>query len=599
MEQHKDKQFEAKNTLWPFLKRLFGVALKNYPKTFWLLVFGILVTAVADALMPKMWEILLDKLVLPQLEIFEQIKASGGVYKPNIEDFKPFILMYSTWIVIITLSVLVFIYAATQIQERVMYDLRKQMFDKLQYLSFSFYDKNSLGWLVSRITSDTNRVTEIISWGFVQVLWGLTMILALAIIMLTINVKLTILVLLTLPLLIIVSVKLRLLILKFSRKARKQGSELTAYFIEHINGIEINKASMQEAQASSKFYTKSAQLREYSFRSMYYTAMFIPLVIVIGSLAAVIVIWYGGFMTLDPIYGFGIPVLGAFFIASRSIFEPIFDISRFYAMAQDSLAAGERIFSLIDEDIDIKNKNGIAFERIKGSIEFKNVSFYYNEDKPILSNFNLDIKAGESVALVGPTGHGKTTVTSLINRFYEPVSGQILIDGVNYTERTLYSLRNQMGVILQSPHLFSGTVADNIIFGLKNKTKQDVLDTLNHIGADSLINKIDIEVGEEGGNLSNGERQMVSFARAVIKNPAILIMDEATSSVDTLTEAKIQAGIDKIIQGRTSIIIAHRLSTIKNCDKIIVIENGAIGEMGSHDELMKLGGHYAHLYENQ
>lgn len=599
MEQHTDKEFKAKDTLLPFLKRLFGLAIKNHPKLFSVLTIGVLITALADALLPKLWQILLRDLVLPQLAIYEKLHAAGEVYKPNIQDFIPYIFMYATWIATITFSVWLFILGAQQLQERLMYDLRKQMFQKLQYLSFSFYDKNALGWLVSRITSDTNRVTEIISWGFVSVVWGTAMITFSFFIMLEMNVKLTFLVIATLPLLAFVSIKIRLLILQYSRKARKQGSENIAYFIEHINGIEVNKSTVQEQKATDVFKEKTELQRQYSFKSSFFTAMFIPVVIVVGSLAAVLVIWQGGSMAISATAALSVSTLSAFFIASRSIFEPIFDISRFYAMAQDSLAAGERIFSLIDEEVDIKDKNKLAFEDLKGAIEFKNVDFYYKIEKPILSNFNLKIKEGESIALVGPTGHGKTTITSLINRFYEPVNGEILIDGINYQERTLHSLRKQMGVILQSPHLFSGTVKDNIIFGLKNVSEQDVLNTLKDIGADNLISKINLEVGEEGNNLSNGERQLVSFARAVIKNPAILIMDEATSSVDTLTEAKIQAGINKIIEGRTSIIIAHRLSTIKQCDKIVVIENGGITEMGSHKELIALKGHYYDLYLGQ
>lgn len=593
-----DKQFEAQDTLWPFLKRLFGLGFSKFPKYAAFLLIGVLITAFADALIPKMFEILIRDYASPEYEIFKKLEAAGEVYKPNIETLYPFIAMYSVWIIAITLSVLLFIYGAQNLQERLMYDLREQMFKKLQYLSFSFYDKNSLGWLVSRITSDTNRVTEIISWGTVSVVWGITMIIASFFIMLSINVKLALVVILTLPVLIFVSVKIRLLILKYSRKARRQGSELTAYFIEHINGIEVNKATVQEDAASNKFEEKSTELKKYAYKSAFYTAMFIPLVIVIGSMAAVFVIWYGGYMTINPEYAFEVAALAFFFIAARSIFEPIFDISRFYAMAQDSLAAGERIFSLIDEELDIQDKNKIPFDTIKGDIEFNNVNFYYEEAKPILNGFNLKIKAGESVALVGPTGHGKTTVTSILSRFYEPVSGEILIDGINYQDRTLHSFRNQMGVILQSPHLFSGTVKDNVVFGLENITDQKVIDTLKLIGAEALIEKIDMEVGEEGGNLSNGERQLVSFARAVIKEPAILVMDEATSSIDTITEAKIQEGINTIIKGRTSIIIAHRLSTIKNCDKIVVIQNGAIQEMGTHNELIATGGHYAHLYEN-
>lgn len=597
-EAYKDKSFEAQNTLVPFLKRLFGLALRYHPKLFWALVVGVFITAVADALVPKMWEILLQNLVLSQLEQLEMAQKAGLPYKVLLSDFTLYIIMYSVWILTITLSVLVFVYGAQQLQEKLMYDLRQKMFEKLQYLSFSFYDKNALGWLVSRITSDTTRVTEILSWGSVSVIWGSTMIVATFVVMLSINTFLAMVVVLAFPILILISVKIRILILKYSRKARKERSELTAYFIEHVNGIEVNKATVQEEKAIDTYGKKSEDLRKYAFRSAYFTAMFIPLVIVVGSVAAVLVIWFGGYMTLFQKYSFSIAALGAFFIAARSIFEPVFDISRFYAMAQDSLAAGERIFSLIDEEIQIKDSTSKAFDKIKGHIQFQDIEFYYKKEKPILQNFNLEIKAGESIALVGATGHGKTTITALLNRFYEPISGKILIDGIDYTQRTLHSFRNQIGVILQHPHLFSGTVKDNIIFGLKNKTTQDVMKTLQQIGADNLIEKMNIQVGEEGSNLSNGERQLVSFARAVIKNPAILILDEATSSIDTLTEAKIQKGIQEITKGRTSIIIAHRLSTIQHCDKIVVIANGGIQEMGTHQELLAQKGHYFDLTKN-
>lgn len=599
MNQHQEKNFEETNTLWSFLKRLFGLAIKNHPILFIILAMGVLITAVADAILPKLFYILLDDLVIPQVKIYEELLEKGVAYTPDIEIFMPYIIMYAVWIASITFSVWLFILGAQQLQERLMYDLRKQMFKKLQYLSFSFYDKNAMGWLVSRITSDTNRVTEIISWGFVSVVWGTSMIFFTFFVMMTIDVELTLWVMATLPLLAFVSIKIRLLILKNSRKARKQGSENIAYFIEHINGIEVNKSTVQEEKAANVFDLKTELQRKYSFKSSYYTAMFIPIVIVVGSLAAVLVIWQGGSKVLDEKSIFLIPSLAAFFIAARSIFEPIFDISRFYAMAQDSLAAGERIFSLIDEKITIKDENKQAFDILKGEIEFKDVDFYYNKEKPILSQFNLKIKAGESIALVGPTGHGKTTITSLINRFYEPVNGTISIDGIDFTTRTLHSLRKQMGVILQSPHLFSGTIKENIIFGLDNITEKDVVATLKQIGAVNLIEKLNIEVGEEGINLSNGERQLVSFARAIIKNPAILIMDEATSSIDTITEAKIQKGINEIIKDRTSIIIAHRLSTIKRCNRIIVIENGRIKESGSHEELLNKKGHYFDLFEGQ
>ena len=293
-------------------------------------------------------------------------------------------------------------------------------------------------------------------------------------------------------------------------------------------------------------------------------------------------------------------VLAAAFDYSTKIFFPILDISRFYALAQASLSAGERIFSLIDETVDIKDEKGATdFNKIKGDIKFENVTFQYVEGKPVLKDLGLHIKAGQSIALVGPTGEGKTTIVNLIGRFYEPTTGRIVIDGEDYKEKTLNSLRGQMGTVLQTPHLFSGTIRENIRFANPECEEKEVEEALLLLGADAFIKRLDEEVGENGELLSEGEKQLVSFARAIIAKPAIFIMDEATSSIDTLTEAKIQAGVEHIISSRTSIIIAHRLSTIKNCDRILVIQKGKIAEDGNHDELIAKGGIHHELYTKQ
>jgi ATP-binding cassette subfamily B protein len=279
------------------------------------------------------------------------------------------------------------------------------------------------------------------------------------------------------------------------------------------------------------------------------------------------------------------------------IFFPIIDISMFYAKAQGSLSAGERIFSLLDEEIAIKDsKNATDYTTINGTIEFRNIDFYYNETTQVLKDFNLKIEAGQSIALVGATGEGKTTIANLIPRFYEPTKGQLLIDNQDYTTKTLQSLRSQIGVVLQTPHLFSGTIADNIRFGKLDATVTEIKAALLLLGATEFLDKLQIEVGENGENLSMGERQLIAFARAIIANPSIFIMDEATANIDTITEMKIQNGINEMLQNRTAIIIAHRLSTIKNCDRILVIQKGQIIEDGSHETLIAKGGKYFEFY---
>jgi len=598
-----EKEFNRKDTLWPFLKRLFGLAKSNYPRLFYSLVIAFGFVAIADATLPVIWMRFIDDVLSPILKDISMAQKAGEVYSFSAKQFGPIALQFIAWMLVMALGVLAFIWCAENLKERIIYDLRQTMFDKLQHLSYNFYDRNSTGWLVSRITSDADRVTELISWGFVSVVWGISMVLMSFIYMFYFNWQLALGVLLSMPLLLYVSMKIRLLILKYSRSARKQNSEMIAYVTEHINGVAVNKATVQETDAMAGYGMQTKKMHHYAFKSSLYTALYVPLIFMTGAVAAAFVIMYGG--NLFIISSISLGVWAAFFGYSRNIFEPIFDIARFYALAQDSLSAGERIFSLIDEKNDITDQDAKGnFGKINGAIEFKDVEFYYNKDKKILEHFDLKIKAGESIALVGPTGHGKTTLTALIGRFYEPISGELLIDGVDYRQRSLQSLREQLGVILQSPFLFSGTLRSNILFGLRGTDRKIPNDKelkvlLNDLGADDLITKLDDEVGEEGASLSSGERQLVSFARAVVKEPAILIMDEATSSIDTLTEAKIQQGISKVIQNRTSIIIAHRLSTIKNCDKIIVIEQGKIKEMGSHEALIAQKGHYYDLYMKQ
>jgi ATP-binding cassette subfamily B protein len=325
-----------------------------------------------------------------------------------------------------------------------------------------------------------------------------------------------------------------------------------------------------------------------------------PLVIFIGSISAAIVILVGGKMAVHIPPEITVGTLAAFFSYAVVMFEPVLDISRFYSQAQNSISAGERIFSLLEtKPVIYDTLDANDFTKIKGDIEFDNVSFHYEEGKKVIENMDLKINAGESIALVGETGGGKSTIINLICRFYEPTGGIIRIDGQNYKDKTMHSLRSQLGVVLQTPHLFSGTVRENIVYGRGDATEAEIMEALRQVGAEDFIERLDEEVGEGGENLSMGEKQLVSFARAVLADPRIFIMDEATSSVDTITEANIQRGILGIMEGRTSIIIAHRLSTVKHCDRILVINKGKIMEDGSHKMLMHRKGIYYNLYTRQ
>ncbi len=594
-----DKQFRTKGALYPFLKRLYKYSLR-YPK--WVTGFTICVLCVAaiEAAFPVLWMNMLDKAVVPLINAYKGSLTNG--IKPVLElsGIKTYALIFFAMGTSIAVFVYGFINFAGRIQEFVMYDLRQEMFKKLQQLSFSFYDRSAVGWLLSRLSSDTEKVTEVISWGMIEAIWGSGMILFCVIAMFIYNWKLAVIVTTTIPILALVSIRLRMVILRFSREARKHNSEITASYNEHINGVEVNKSMVQEARVSGEFNNLSEKMRYASYKSAYFSAMFIPLVIFIGSIAAALVIYFGGNMVLALNSGITVGTLAAFFGYATVIYEPILDISRFYSQAQNSISAGERIFSLLDTEPAILDCTGAdSFTRIKGDIVFENVSFCYEKGKPVLAEFNLHIKAGESIALVGETGGGKSTIINLMCRFYEPTGGVIRIDGQDYKTKKMHSLRSQLGVVLQTPHLFSGTVRENILYGRENASIEEINASLELVGAYDFLNRLDEEVGEGGENLSMGEKQLISFARAILADPRIFIMDEATSSVDTLTEARIQSGIFSIMEGRTSIIIAHRLSTIKHCTRIIVVSKGTIIEEGSHSELMKKKGYYYHLYTRQ
>lgn len=481
-----------------------------------------------------------------------------------------------------------------------MFDIRQDLFKKLQELTFSFYDKAAVGWLMSRITSDTIKVTELISWGLIEFIWGIGMIVFCITAMLFYDVRLAMIVILTIPFLILISFKIRKLILKYSRESRKFNSEITASYNEHIVGVEVNKSMVQENRVSDEFDSLSDKMRVSSYKSAYFSALYQPLVIFGGSMAAALIIYYGGSMAITFPPEISVGMLAAFFGYATLIYEPILDISRFYSQAQNCISAGERIFSLLDTKPAINDKEDATdFIEIEGEITFENVSFYYEKNKPVLENMDLRIEKGQSIALVGETGGGKSSIINLICRFYEPTAGRILIDGEDYTDKTTTSLRNKLGVVLQTPHLFSGTIRENIKYGRDDADENEIVNSLLLIGGDEFIERLDEEVGEGGEKLSLGEKQMISFARAILADPRIFIMDEATSSIDTLAEAKIQKGIHELIKGRTSIIIAHRLSTIKNCDRIIVIKKGKIIEDGSHKVLMLAKGNYYNLYTRQ
>jgi ATP-binding cassette, subfamily B, bacterial len=592
-----ETEFTKKRALLPFLRRLFGYA-RRYPRWLWGLLLAGTMEAAMSALMPLVWLRFLDQFVVPQVARVAKFGPAGVFTEQVWQQFGLFAGVYLLIISTEAVSVAVVNHFSGRLSEYVIFDLRTAMFAKLQQLPYAFYDRSAAGWLLVRLTADVDKVADVIAEGLVTLIVGTLLIGVSVVAMLTYNWQLTGMVIVVMPLLVVSSTRIRLLMLQFTRRSKRFYSIMAAFLTEHINGIEVNKATVQAEQAASDFRVRTGDLREASYRAAVYASLYNPAIIIVGSMAASAVVYIGGRMLFGAVITVG--VLAAFFAYARSILEPILDLTRYYAATQDSLSAGERIFSLIDEPVSIADRpDAIPANRLAGDIRFENVSFGYLPGKPVITDLSLHIRAGETIALVGPTGEGKTTLMNLICRFYEPVSGRMLIDGVDYQHFTLESYRHRLGIILQTTYLFSGTIRDNLRYGRQDATDAQIQDALRSIGADEFVGRLEEEVGEEGSRLSAGEKQVLSFARTMLKNPDVLLMDEATSSLDTLAEQKIQHGIQQLTGGRTAIIIAHRLSTIRHADRILVVHQGRIVEDGSHDQLLDQQGHYYRLYTHQ
>jgi ATP-binding cassette subfamily B protein len=525
-----------------------------------------------------------------------------GIIPGNRTALIDIVTIYGVMILVQAAAVLGFIYLAGVLGERVRYDLRKILFENLQKLSLSYYSRTPVGWIMSRVTSDTERVSDLITWGLLDVTWAVANIATATYFMLTINWQLAIVVLMILPVLMYVSIYFRRKILAEYRNVRRINSKITGAYNENITGVRVVKALGREKQNLREFSQLSGSMYRSSYRAAWLSALFLPTVQIISAFALGGIAWYGGWQV--QVGSLTIGGIQAFVAYVTFMMWPIQDIARVYAEMQQSIASAERMYSLIDAVPEIQDKpNAIDTNTIMGEIRFENVSFYYEKDKPVLKNLNLVVKPGESIALVGPTGGGKSTIVNLLCRFYEPRQGRITIHGQDYTDLTLNAIQSRIGIVLQTPHLFSGTIRDNIRYGKLEANDEEVEAAARLAGAhDFIVNfekSYNEEVGEGGNLLSTGQKQLVSLARAVLAKPEIFIMDEATSSVDTLTESLIQRGMENLMRGRTSFIIAHRLSTIRRADRILVIEDGSIAEMGSHAELLQNRGHYYRLYTQQ
>lgn len=491
-------------------------------------------------------------------------------------------------------------------------DLRNDAFAHLQTLSFSYFNQNSVGYIHARVISDSSRIGTLFSWSLIDGVWQMTYLVGAIVVMLVINAKLALMVLTIMPIIVLLFSVFQSRLVRVNREVREINSKITGNFNEGITGAKTIKTLVIEDKIHDGFVADTAAMRKKTVRAAHLRGLFASTMGFASSLALAIVLWRGGYIAASEVGTFSM-----FMSYAQGMMEPVRWIIDSISDLITTQVNIERLSKLLETKSDVVDspevikKYGDCFdpkrenwEPIKGDIEFDDVSFKYPDgDEYILEHFSLNIPFGTNIAIVGETGAGKSTLVNLICRFYEPTSGRVLIDGRDARERSQLWLHSAIGYVLQTPHLFSGTVRENLLYGNPNATEEDIRRALELVSAqgvvDKLENGLETDVGEGGDMLSTGEKQLLSFARAILADPRILVLDEATASVDTITEQKIQSAIDTIIHGRTSIVIAHRLSTVRNADLILVVDDGIIIEQGTHEQLMSRRGSYYRLYTRQ
>ena len=547
--------------------------------------------------------------------LFQSYAIDHFITVESLAGIGRFAAAYVAVIVIQTLCVYFSVRAATTIEMNVGKDLKWAQFEHLQTLSFSYYNTTPVGYIHARVMSDTLRIASMVAWGLVDMFWSLLYVVSVFCIMFMLNVRLTLVILLIVPCIAVLTVYFQNKILHWNRKVRKINSQITSAYNEGITGVKTSKSMVIERDNEKAFFERTADMHRAASRSARLNAIYIPMILLFSSVAAAVVLAQGGYMVKEEIMKLG--TLSVFISYAVIIFEPIQQLARLLAELISCQANIERVMDLLEQapnvvdKAEVLEKYGDAFhpkkenwEKIQGDIVFEDVSFRYPDGKEyVLEHFDLHVPAGMNVAIVGETGAGKSTLVNLVGRFFEPTKGRILIDGVDYRERSQLWLHSQIGYVLQNPHLFSGTVRENIRYGRLDATDGEIEAAAQSVSADEVVMKLengyDSDVGESGGRLSTGEKQLISFARAILADPAIFVLDEATSSIDTRTEQKIQNAFAKMMQGRTSFIVAHRLSTIKEADIILVMKDGHILEQGNHKTLLAKNGFYATLYKSQ
>ena len=566
------------------LKRLIKY-MKPYKNKIIISVTLMLISSFVSLLGPYLIKIALDDII-----------PSGNLVNLTILS-----VIYALSLILVSAFMKQRIITMGKVGQDILVDMRKDLFVNLQTLPFSYYDSRPHGKILVRVVNYINSLSDLLSNGFVNLIADTVTLIITVIFMFVLDYRLALVSLLGLPLLMTVIMSIKKAQRKAHQKLSSKQSNMNAYVHESINGIKVTQSFSREEENMKIYNDVCTQYSDAWMDSVKLNFLVWPAIDII-SVASVALIYLFGILIFDSSIKVG--VLVAFIGYVWRFWAPITNIGNFYNTIINAMAYLERIFETMDEKPLIHDKeNATTLAPIEGHVEFKDVTFMYEEDNPILKNININIESGESIALVGPTGAGKSTIVSLISRFYDINEGQILIDGIDIRDVTLKSLRQQMGIMLQDSFIFSGTIMDNIRYGNLNATDEEVIAAAKVVRAHDFIMEFEngyyTEVNERGSRLSVGQRQLISFARALLADPRILILDEATSSIDTQTEILLQKGLDELLKGRTSFIIAHRLSTIKNSSRIMYIDNGSIVECGTHDELMSLRGHYYNLYQSQ
>ena len=546
---------------------------------------------------------------------FQKYALNHFIEMKNLDTLLPFILLYIGVLLIQTLGNLISGYQGGKIEMYVTRDMRRASFNHLQTLSFSYYNQNSVGYIHSRVMSDTNRIGGLVSWSLMDGVWNLTYLVGSVIAMFLMNWKLCLLVLIIVPLAAIASVYFQRHLIRLNRKVREINAQITSGFNEGITGAKTTKTLAAEDRMEEDFNETSREMTRFSVRTAHFRSLFVSTISFASYLALAFVMWRGGTLTVEGVLELG--TLAAFTSYAMNMMEPIQWIVRALSDLVTVQVNIERFTRLMETEPDVADspeiteKYGDAFhpkkenwEDLYGDVEFEDVTFRYPDgDENVLEHFNLKVPQGTNVAIVGETGAGKSTLVNLVCRFFEPTKGRILIDGRDARERSQLWLHSNIGYVLQTPHLFSGTIKENLLYGKPDATMEEIEAAVKAVSAQGIIDRMekgyDSDVGEGGDLLSTGEKQLLSFARAILSDPRIFVLDEATSSIDTVTEKLIQEAIAHLMKGRTSFVIAHRLSTIRQADVILVVRDGKIIEQGRHSELMRMKGYYYNLYTKQ